>query len=145
MGWLASTLTGSAVSVSPFDFWLSPANIGITNFFKIVGRALPNSKVIRTIKAYLEERWDGDLMDITCSSLGAFALRHGVYVDNKKLGELGFFEKVTTCGPKCSRCRYCQETAERVIRVVGYTEEKMEDKDLGSGRIDYLRQQGLIT
>jgi collagenase-like PrtC family protease len=128
--------------------WIRPEDtrkyLEITSFFKIVGRALPTSKAIRTIKAYMEESWDGDLMDITCSSLGAFALRHGIYVDNKKLGEQGFFEKVTSCGQSCYRCRYCEDLAKKLIEVIGYTEEKMEDRGL-TGRIEYLRDAGLIT
>ena len=112
--------------------------------FKIVGRALPTSKVIRAIKAYLAESWDGDLLDIVASSLHAFALKHGIYLDNKTLGEYKFFEKVTSCGQKCSRCSYCEEVAKELIEVVGFTEEKMEDRGL-TGRIEYLRDAGLIT
>jgi collagenase-like PrtC family protease len=128
--------------------WIRPEDTRkyteITNFFKVVGRDLPNSKVIRAIKAYMEESWDGDLMDIVASSLGSFALKYGIYLDNKKLGEVGFFEKIISCGQNCYQCHYCKEVAKELIEVIGYTEEKMADKKL-TGRIDYLRDEGLIT
>ena len=128
--------------------WIRPEDTRkyseITSFFKIVGRALPTSKVVRAIKAYLEESWDGDLIDIISSSLGRFALNHGTYLDNKTLEEFKFFEKVTSCGQKCNQCSYCDELAKKLITVIGFTEEKMEDRNL-AGRIEYLRDAGLIT
>jgi collagenase-like PrtC family protease len=128
--------------------WIRPEDLQkygeVATYFKIVGRELKKGKFVRAIRAYLEESWDGDLMDITCSSLGSYALRHGLYVDNKTLGELEFFERVTSCGQSCSRCGFCEELAEKLIEVGGFTEEKMEDKGL-TGRIEYLRDEGLIT
>ena len=128
--------------------WIRPEDTrkysDITSFFKIVGRALPTSKVIRAIKAYLGESWDGDLLDIVSSSLGRYALNHGTYLDNKTLGEYKFFERVTSCGQNCSQCSYCNEIAQKLVATVGFTEEKMEDKNL-AGRIEYLRDAGLIT
>lgn len=128
--------------------WIRPEDIrkyaDITNFFKVVGRDLPTSKTIRSIEAYMEESWDGDLMDIVASSLGTFALRQGIYLDNKKLGATDFFERVTTCGQNCYRCRYCENLAKELVKVAGYTKEKMADKNL-AGRVEYLKDEGLIT
>ncbi len=128
--------------------WIRPEDMQkygeITNFFKIVGRELKKEKIVRVTKAYLEESWDGDLMDIICSSLGTFAMNHGTYLDNKILGERGFFEQVTSCGQNCSQCGYCEALAQELIESVGYTEEKMQDKGL-AGRIDYLKEDGLIS
>jgi len=128
--------------------WIRPEDTRkygeITSFFKIVGRALPTSKVIRSIKAYLEESWDGDLLDIISSSLGRFALNHGIYLDNKTLGELEFFERITSCVHNCSQCNYCDLLAKKLIASIGFTEEKMEDRKL-TGRIEYLKDAGLIT
>jgi len=113
--------------------WIRPEDTKkyseITSFFKIVGRALPKSKVIRATKAYLEESWDGDLLDIVSSSLGSFAVRYGTYLNNKSLDKYKFFEKVTSCGQNCSQCSYCEELASKLIGL-GFTEEKMEDKGL---------------
>jgi collagenase-like PrtC family protease len=128
--------------------WIRPEDMrkyaDITNYFKLVGRDLPNSKVTRSIKAYMKESWDGDLMDIVASSLGAFALKHGVYLDNKKLGKTDFFERVTSCEQNCIECSFCEELAKKLIKVGGFTQEKMEDKRL-TNNIEYLREAGLIT
>ena len=127
--------------------WIRPEDTKkyreITNSFKIVGRALQKSKVVRAIKAYLEESWDGDLMDIVSSSLGSFALGHGTYLDNKTLREYGFFEKVISCGQNCSQCSYCEEVANKLIAVIGFTEEKIEDKGLNA-IIDSLQGEGVF-
>ena len=114
--------------------WIRPEDTGkygeVTSFFKIVGRVLPKSKGIRANRAYLEESWDGDLLDIVCSSLGAFGMKYATYLDNKNLGKYKFFEKVTSCDRDCYRCSYCEELAGKVIGLGRFTEEKMEDKGL---------------
>ncbi|MFC2026542.1 hypothetical protein ACFLUX_01025, partial [Chloroflexota bacterium] len=114
--------------------WIRPEDTRkyseITSYFKIVGRSMPRSKVIRCIRAYLEESWDGDLIDIMCGGLGTFALMHGSYLNNKSLDEHRFFEKVTSCDKNCTRCSYCEELARELIRIIGFTEEKIEDKNL---------------
>jgi collagenase-like PrtC family protease len=128
--------------------WVRPEDLrkyeDITNTFKIVGRDLPNSKILRSVKAYMEESWSGDLTDIVASSLGAFALKHGIYLDNKKLGETDFFNKVSTCKQHCYECRYCEKLAKELIKVNRFTEEKMVDKKL-IDNIEYLKEAGLIT
>jgi len=127
--------------------WIRPEDTrkyhDITSFFKIVGRALPRSKVIRTVKAYLEESWDGDLLDIVSSSLGRSALKYGTYVNNKAFDACDFFERVTSCGHKCQQCGFCDELADELVAVIGFTEEKMEDKGVGS-LIDNLQQEGIF-
>jgi len=112
--------------------WIRPEDTSkygeITSFFKIVGRVLPKSKGIRADRAYLEESWDGDLLDIVSSSLGAFSMRYGTYLENKDLDKYKFFEKVTSCDNNCSQCGYCEELAGKVIGLGRFTEEKIEDK-----------------
>lgn len=128
--------------------WIRPEDTRkyseITSFFKIVGRALPKSKVIRATRAYLEESWDGDILDIVSSSLGAFAIKYATYLDNKSLGKYGFFEKVTSCGQNCTQCNYCEQLASKLIGGGEFTEEKMEDKGIKDMTED-LEKQGVIT
>ena len=100
---------------------------GISSFFKIVGRARPRSMVIRATKAYLEESWDGDLLDIISSSLNKFGLEYGAHLDNKSLEKYKFFEKVTSCDKNCSQCGYCEELAGELIRLNVPTRGKLED------------------
>jgi collagenase-like PrtC family protease len=128
--------------------WIRPEDITkyseIAQFFKVVGRELPKSKVVRAVTAYMEESWEGDLLDIVSSSLGSFALKSGFYLDNKIIGECGFFERVTACKQDCNNCSYCQQLADKIVKRIGFTEEKMEDKGL-IYMIDDLKEKGIIN
>jgi collagenase-like PrtC family protease len=111
--------------------WVRPEDTGkygeITSFFKIVGRNYVGSRVTRATKAYLEESWGGDLLDILCASIGKFSLNYGAYLYNKVLDERKFFEKVTACGHRCGQCSYCANLADELIELGVYTIEKTED------------------
>jgi collagenase-like PrtC family protease len=111
--------------------WVRPEDVGkydgITNYFKVVGRDKPKSHVLRTVRAYLEESWDGDLLDIMCSSLNTLTMTRGAYLDNKKLDTLGFFRKVTGCEQRCEGCGYCEKVADEVIQYGKMTRQKLED------------------
>jgi collagenase-like PrtC family protease len=112
--------------------WIRPEDAikysEITNYFKIVGRATPSHRTLRTIKAYMEENWEGDLLDIMCSSLLSFSLKFGTYLDNKKLGDTDFFERVTTCNKKCHQCRYCNDLIRENLMLGWLTREKLRDQ-----------------
>jgi collagenase-like PrtC family protease len=114
--------------------WIRPEDLRkyseITNYFKIVGRSQPNSMVKRTIRAYLEESWNGDLLDILCASIKRFSMSEGAYLDNKMLDKYKFFEKVVACDNRCGQCNYCKDLATRLIRFGIYTPEKAEDMDI---------------
>ncbi|MFC1846460.1 hypothetical protein ACFLYS_00165 [Chloroflexota bacterium] len=113
--------------------WIRPEDTRkyseITSFFKIVGRGDLKSKVVRATKAYLEESWHGDLLDILFTSLGSFTLTHGIYLDNESLGKYKFFEKITACDKNCPQCDYCEELAKKIISVGVFTPEKAADMD----------------
>jgi collagenase-like PrtC family protease len=114
--------------------WIRPEDLNkyseITNYFKIVGRSVQRSKVIRCIQAYMQESWDGGLLDILCDSLHVFNRGYGVYLDNQSLGELKFFEKVSSCDKNCSRCSYCESVAKKLFRFREFSREQMEDDGL---------------
>ena len=112
--------------------WIRPEDINkykeITTTFKIVGRDLPSVRAIRTIKAYLDENYYGDLMDILCSSLLNYSLDKGIFIDNKSLDKYSFFEKVTSCDKNCFECKYCEELARMLIKFGHYTQNKVGDR-----------------
>jgi collagenase-like PrtC family protease len=128
--------------------WVRPEDArkyeGITAFFKIVGRARPRSMVVRTVRAYLSESWDGDLLDIVSSSLNRFALDHGAYLDNKSLGRNHFFDKVTSCDMDCRRCGFCEDLAARLLKINVPTRAKLEDMGL-SELADSLEARGHLA
>jgi collagenase-like PrtC family protease len=111
--------------------WIRPEDmreyVEITSFFKIVGRALPLSKVNRAISAYMSEKWDGDILDIVSSSLGAFGLRYGTSLSNKSLGDHKFFYKITNCEMNCKQCGYCGNLINKLLKFGHITEEKLID------------------
>ena len=111
--------------------WVRPEDTSkyenITNHFKIVGRDKPRSHVLRSVRAYMEESWDGDLLDIMCASLNTFTMTNGVYLDNKKIDSVGFFDKVTKCGYHCKDCDYCSKITQDLIQFGRMTRQKLED------------------
>ena len=101
----------------------------ITGFFKIVGRTSSRSMVLRSVEAYLDESWDGDLLELMAGNLYSFAMSHLMHLDNKSLDAIGFFETVTSCDKECVDCSYCSELVGRLLKRGIFTPEKI--KDLG--------------
>jgi collagenase-like PrtC family protease len=111
--------------------WIRPEDIRkyaeiVTNF-KLACRSQLKSFVVRVVRAYLEEGWDGDLLDLVSGCCKRFSMNEGAYLDNKALEACKFFETVTTCGNKCGQCSYCEELAEEMLELGVYTPEKSED------------------
>ncbi len=127
--------------------WIRPEDLReygkITSYFKIVGRAQLKSFVIRAAKAYLEEKWNGDLLDIISGCSKRFSLKAGAYLNNESLGEHNFFETVTSCNNKCDQCGYCKDLAEQLIEIGVITPEKGEDSD-PNNLAERLRSMGRL-
>ena len=79
----------------------------ITNEFKIVGRQVPTDVLANVIRAYSQENYDGnyvELFDIT--------LAKKYYVDNKGLDEL--FDHKSKCRQYCHNCTRCKNLFSKV-------------------------------
>jgi collagenase-like PrtC family protease len=111
--------------------WIRPEDTrkydGITNYFKLVGRSQLKSFIIRTVRAYMEENWDGDFFDLIAGGSKRFCITNGAYLDNKSLEKYNFFETVTECGRDCTRCNYCGKIADSLIRLKMFTKAKAMD------------------
>jgi len=111
--------------------WIRPEDLHryteVTPFFKVVGRTRPKSLVLRAATAYMSQSYTGNLIDIVCSSINAFGLAYGAYIDNHELGESGFFDKVTRCHNDCYDCSYCSSLAESLVKLNVVTRAKLED------------------
>jgi collagenase-like PrtC family protease len=111
--------------------WIRPEDLRkygkITNFFKIVDRAQLSSFIIRATKAYMEESWDGDLLDIVSGCSKRYGMMYGAYLDNESLGKYNFFEKVTSCNRNCRHCSYCDELSAKLIKLGITTQAKLAD------------------
>jgi collagenase-like PrtC family protease len=127
--------------------WIRPEDLRgyseITSYFKIVGRAQLKSFVIRAAKAYLEEKWNGDLLDIISGCSKRFSLKVGAYLNNESLGEHKFFETVTSCNNRCGQCSFCKDLAEQLIEIGVITPEKGEDTD-PNNMAERLRNMGRL-
>ncbi|MDD4793844.1 MAG: U32 family peptidase [Dehalococcoidales bacterium] len=98
--------------------WIRPEDLckyaGITNYFKISGRSHPKWADIS--RAYLEESWNGNLLELMDASLRFLNAHQSIYIDNKELDRYQFFDHVTNCGRNCKACNYCEELASKVIQ-----------------------------
>jgi collagenase-like PrtC family protease len=127
--------------------WIRPEDLKcyaeITDYFKIVGRTRPKSMVLRAVRAYMEQRYTGNIFDLLCSSLNAFGMSYGAYLDNSDLEKAGFFEQVSTCNQLCKSCDYCGQLARRSLKLKVVTREKLED--MGKSRLaDELESKGKL-
>ncbi len=90
-------------------------NIGIY-YFKLQGRHLVNKgDAVRTVKAYFDENYDGDVMDL--AYLFYWQNSFKIPFDNKKME--GFLEPFFThddfCKRDCIKCGYCEAFAKKII------------------------------
>lgn len=115
--------------------WIRPEDLSkyhdITTFFKIVGRARRQTFVLRATQAYMQQAWNGDLLDIVSSSLNSLGIEFGASLNNRKLDQYEFFDKVTSCNYDCSHCHFCEELAQKLVRFQVLTRGKLEDLGLG--------------
>ena len=111
--------------------WVRPEDLGayadVSSFFKVSGRTTPTHVVVRMVRAYMEQSWDGDLLDIMDSSLRAHSLNHGYSLDNRALGSADFFAHVSNCDRHCADCGFCDRLARKVIVQSGLTDLKKRD------------------
>ena len=100
--------------------WIRPEDARkygqITNYFKLVGRSSSKSMLLRSLEAYLNEDWDGDLLELMAGNLYSLAMSHLMHLDNKSLDAIGFFKTVTSCDKECVDCAYCNELAGNLIK-----------------------------
>jgi collagenase-like PrtC family protease len=98
--------------------WIRPEDLrrysDITNYFKITGRR--NTQWATMSKAYIEESWDGDLLELMDASLKYYGVNHSVYVDNKGLDKYDLFDMFSSCNRNCSSCSYCNELAIKMVK-----------------------------
>lgn len=109
--------------------WIRPEDIKYYNdigvhYFKLQGRqAVLKGNPVRAVKAYMEQRYDGDfmqLLDMFCPT-NAFS----VEVDNSKLDDFikPFISNGEFCKKDCQSCSYCHNYMKTHFDI-----EKLEEK-----------------
>jgi collagenase-like PrtC family protease len=114
--------------------WIRPEDLEkygeISKFFKLVGRTSSKNMIYRSLKAYMGESWDGDLLELMAGNLYSCGMSNLLHLDNRSLDDEGFFEKVTSCDHECIECNYCGEVAQRLLKRGVLTQEKAKDMGL---------------
>lgn len=119
--------------------WVRPeeldryARAGAATFFKVVGRDMLPSKVLRCSAAYLDQSYDGNLLDLLCSSVGFYGVEFSAYIDNKALDGTSYFRRLSTCNRRCYDCTYCDDLVRQHVRYGWVTEENL--RDMGQGAL----------
>ncbi len=73
--------------------------------FKLATRTLPTSQIETTLKAYIDEQYNGDLLDILdMTSMKCYF----TFINNKVLDKLKYFENMQKCTLDCKSCNYCE-------------------------------------
>jgi collagenase-like PrtC family protease len=117
--------------------WIRPEDVPIyqdlgIDFFKVGGRAMSTEWIINATEAYSSLKYPGNLHDIlnnfspktrstesglSHTQITTIASPPRVYIDNQALdGFIDFFKK-QDCLSECNRCRYCQDVADRVVKL----------------------------
>ena len=122
--------------------WIRPEDArryaDISRYFKIVGRTSSNNMLLRSVEAYMNESWDGDLLELMAGNLYSVGMSHLLHLDNKSLDEAEFFDRTVSCDKECCECGYCAALAEKLIRRGVLTPVKAGDMGFGkTNSIDY--------
>ncbi|HML54845.1 MAG TPA: hypothetical protein PKC79_12180 [Solidesulfovibrio magneticus] len=84
---------------------------GLVDCLKLCGRSRPAADVRAIVAAYLEGRFEGNLIWLLDAQE---MLSDRFAIDNAALPE-DFFEVTASCSRRCAACRYCDELAERLL------------------------------
>lgn len=105
---------------APFELLKSPfirpediAAYGcVADIFKICGRTLGPAFLKRTVSAYLEGSYQGNLLDLmdTTSYLAS-----SIFIDNAGIPS-GFQDRVAGCDRACDLCGYCEQVFDQCAR-----------------------------
>ncbi|MEX2720282.1 MAG: U32 family peptidase [Candidatus Wukongarchaeota archaeon] len=102
--------------------------------FKITGRTMPENWLLNTAKAYLNRRYEGNLLDILPVIPGDYRKEGqvtGYKLDNRLLD--GFIKKFIKDGHKCKhkcmiQCQYCEKYAEKIRKIKAKPDLKIIEK-----------------
>jgi len=105
--------------------WIRPEDlkyyesIGI-HYFKLQGRQLiwqKKADPMRTIKAYFDEKFDGDLMDL--NSMFITITKFKIPLPNNKLDGYikPFYDEKIICENDCDSCKYCDKYSKKCIDI----------------------------
>ncbi len=86
----------------------------IASSFKIVGRTRALQEILQMTRAYLEETFQGNLLDIMSSATPLVKNKYSYNIPTEFLDD-AFFKKVTGCKKNCTKCHYCSELVKKAL------------------------------
>lgn len=118
------------VMQAPEEIFMSPVirpedvslYAGVADIFKISGRTLGMDFLLPVIKAYIDQRYKGNLL---CLLDTMHALSHCLYVDNNALPR-DLHPRVRDCSRDCTSCGLCRELAKIHLEKLPPGIEKMK-------------------
>jgi len=85
----------------------------IADYYKLSTRVFPTSKIESCLKAYINQDFNGNLLDILdCPGLGYFN-----FINYVVLKKNNFFEKMIKCNSNCNNCDYCSKLMEDAVVI----------------------------
>jgi collagenase-like PrtC family protease len=102
------------IIISP---WIRPEDIKeyaeITDVFKIGGRTHYTNWILNCVKAYTDESYDGNLMDLLdCPK----DLKDLYYISNRDL-DGAMIDHWKNCPTICADCGFCRDLTEKAVKV----------------------------
>lgn len=104
--------------------WIRPEdlhlyeNMGI-KYFKVEGREfMQHGTMMRLLKAYINESFDGNLLDLL-HIFAPYDTENQPYIDNKALNGYveGYYNNKVVCDQQCETCGYCREFLKRSFKI----------------------------
>ncbi len=94
---------------------------------KLCGRTLGSDFLMRTITAYMNHRYDGNLLDL----LDALQwLAPKLFIDNSALS-FDFANMLSVCEKQCDSCGFCEELLDTISYPLPITIQDNRNKDTG--------------
>ncbi|MDD2566156.1 MAG: hypothetical protein PHZ26_02520 [Candidatus Gracilibacteria bacterium] len=84
-------------------------NYEFVDYLKISTRDRETHFIDKLLNIYISENYDGNILDILEVAFSDISNNKIKYIDNKKLGKLGFFEDMLKCPKDCDTCTNCDK------------------------------------
>lgn len=91
--------------IRPEDVWFYEDKV---DYFKIVSRDFETEKIEKILNAYINRRYDWNLFDLIDFPVHPNGVSIS-YIDNNRLTERDFFNKIQKCQSNCDACNICEE------------------------------------
>jgi len=86
---------------------------GFIDYYKLSTRAFTTPQIESCLKAYRDQDFSGNLLEI----LDSPGLAYFNFIDYPALKRNHFFEKMISCTGNCTRCNYCNKLMEEAVVV----------------------------